>query len=101
MDPATPEQISVRVVYALPERQSVVTVRIERGSSVLDAVRRSGLLDRYPEAARSPLSCAIFGRVIAMEESLRDGDRIEILRPLIVDPKQARRQAAARAKPNS
>lgn len=89
----------MRVVYALPQRQSIVTVRMAQGSSVIDAVRKSGLLDRYPDAARSSLSCAIFGRVVAVEEPLRDGDRIEILRPLIVDPKQARRQAAARAKP--
>ncbi|MBB6091863.1 hypothetical protein HNQ60_000709 [Povalibacter uvarum] len=101
MEPATPDQISVRVVYALPERQSIVTVRIAEGSSVIDAVRKSGLLERYPDAARVPLNVAIFGRVVAVEERLRDGDRVEILRPLIVDPKQARRQAAARTKPKS
>ncbi len=98
MEPATPDQISVCVVYALPERQSVVTVRVAEGSSVLDAVQKSGLLERYPQTERAPLSCAIFGRVVAIEEPLRHGDRVEILRPLMVDPKQARRQAAARAR---
>lgn len=68
---------------------------------MIDAVRKSGLLERYPDAARVPLNVAIFGRVVAVEERLRDGDRVEILRPLIVDPKQARRQAAARTKPKS
>ena len=90
---AVPEEISVRVVYALPDRQSVVALRVPASSTVRDAVIRSGLLVRYEEATTRPLECAVFGRVVKLDEGLRDGDRIEILRPLIVDPKQARRQA--------
>ena len=90
---AVPDEISVRVVYALPDRQSVVALRVPASSTVRDAVIRSGLLARYEEATTRPLECAVFGRVVKLDEGLRDGDRIEILRPLIVDPKQARRQA--------
>lgn len=93
-----PEQIRVRVVYALPERQSVVDLRLPVECTVRDAVTRSGLLERYPQAAKRPLECAVYGRVVALDDRLRAGDRVEILRPLIVDPKQARRQAAIRGR---
>ncbi len=90
------DAIRVRVVYALPERQSIVEVMLEPGSSVADAVAKSGLVAEFPAILDRPLQCAVFGRVAALGDCLRDGDRVEILRPLIADPKQARRQAAAR-----
>jgi len=91
-----PEIIRVRVVYALPERQCTVDLRVAAGTSVAEAVAGSGIAAQFPDIAAQSLNCAIFGRVVTLGQTLCDGDRIEILRPLIADPKQNRRQAAAR-----
>jgi putative ubiquitin-RnfH superfamily antitoxin RatB of RatAB toxin-antitoxin module len=84
----------VTVVYALPERQEIVDVPLEPGLDVQTAVQRSGLLLRFPQAASTPLVCAIYGQPASLTREVRAGDRIEILRPLLIDPKEGRRQAA-------
>jgi putative ubiquitin-RnfH superfamily antitoxin RatB of RatAB toxin-antitoxin module len=86
----------VWVVYALPDRQAVEELELPESATVAEAVARSGLLERYPEIGARPLACAIFGRAVADSQVLRTGDRVEILRPLLVDPKESRRRAAAR-----
>jgi uncharacterized protein len=91
-----PERVAVTVVYALPERQSVVALELPAGSSALEAVERSGLLARFPDISSRPLELAIFGRRIVAATSLSSGDRVEILRPLMHDPKETRRQLAER-----
>jgi putative ubiquitin-RnfH superfamily antitoxin RatB of RatAB toxin-antitoxin module len=95
------ETLRVRVVYALPDQQVEVTLQVSPGTTVTEAVTRSGLLQKFPDAATRPLNCAIFGRNVPLTYELRDGDRIEILRPLLVDPKQSRREAAARSRANA
>ena len=90
------EKLRVRVVHALPERQSLVDLLMPEGATVAEAVEKSGLAAEFPAMTARPLQCAIFGRVVSLAQPLSDGDRIEILRPLIADPKQSRRQAAAR-----
>jgi uncharacterized protein len=87
----------VRVVYALPERQTEVTVSAEPGATVAEALARAALADRFAELRDQNLTCAIFGRVVPLTQILRENDRIEILRPLQVDPKESRRHAAAAA----
>jgi putative ubiquitin-RnfH superfamily antitoxin RatB of RatAB toxin-antitoxin module len=84
----------ISVVYALPDRQEIVKVALEPGLDVQTAVQRSGLLLRFPQAAATPLVCAIYGQPAALTREVRAGDRIEILRPLLIDPKEGRRQAA-------
>jgi hypothetical protein len=91
-----PETLHVRVVYALPEQQLGVPLDVAPGTCAAEAIARSGLLEKFPEAASRPLACAVFGRAVPLTYELRDGDRIEILRPLLIDPKQSRREAAAR-----
>jgi putative ubiquitin-RnfH superfamily antitoxin RatB of RatAB toxin-antitoxin module len=86
----------VSVVYALPDRQAIVSVELPAGASVADAVERSGLARRYKEIGERPLTCAIYGRAVKPEFVVREGDRVEILRPLLIDPKESRRQAASR-----
>jgi putative ubiquitin-RnfH superfamily antitoxin RatB of RatAB toxin-antitoxin module len=93
--------LRVSVVYALPERQIVVELRVEQGCTVEQAVNRSGLLVRFPEIARGSLQCAVYNRPVPLEHRLEDGDRVELLRPLLVDPKESRRQAAAKARNRS
>ncbi len=90
------ERVAVSVVYALPERQSVVALELPVGSSALEAVQRSGLLERYPDITSRTLELAIFGRRITVATLLKNGDRVEILRPLMHDPKETRRQLAGR-----
>jgi putative ubiquitin-RnfH superfamily antitoxin RatB of RatAB toxin-antitoxin module len=91
-------KLRISVVYALPGQQYQVTVRLAEAATVNDAIERSGLRQRFPELSQRPLDCAIFGRVVPLSAALRDGDRVEILRPLLIDPKENRRQAAARAR---
>jgi putative ubiquitin-RnfH superfamily antitoxin RatB of RatAB toxin-antitoxin module len=90
------ETLAVTVVYALPKRQTIVKLELPAGSTVADAVERSGLTQRHGEITARPLACAIFGRAVGSTTTLRDGDRVEILRPLLIDPKEQRRQAASR-----
>ena len=94
----SPETLRVRVVYALPEQQPSVSLAVAPGTTAAAAIARSGLLEKFPEAASRPLACAIFGRAVPLTYELRDGDRIEILRPLLIDPKQSRREAAERSR---
>jgi uncharacterized protein len=91
-----PDRIPVVVAYALPEQQCVMQLEVEAGSTALDAVQLSGLLDRFPEIAAKPLDLAVFGRKVQPTASVKAGDRIEILRPLIHDPQETRRQLARR-----
>jgi uncharacterized protein len=95
---ANDELLRIRVIYALPDHQASVDLQLPPGTSLTEAVTRSGLLEKFPEAMTRPLSCAIFGRPVPLGYQLRDGDRIEILRPLLIDPKQSRREAARRTR---
>ena len=88
----------VWVVYALPDRQAVQQLDVAESATVAEAVALSGLLQKFPEIAGRPLACAIFGRAVADSHALRADDRVEILRPLQVDPKESRRRAAARGR---
>ena len=88
----------VWVVYALPEQQAVQELELPESATVAEAVARSGLLQQFPEIGERPLACAIYGRAVADSHILRADDRVEILRPLQVDPKESRRRAAARGR---
>jgi len=86
----------VEVVYALPERQSVVTVPLPTaGLTALGAVEHSGLLEQCPELRGKELVLGVYGAVCAHDRPLRDRDRVEIYRPLKVDPRAQRKQRAA------
>jgi uncharacterized protein len=88
--------LRVEVVYALPGGQYAVHVNLAKGASVLDAVLASGLLERYPEIDLPRYKLGIYGKVVAPGALLADGDRVEIYRPLVLDPKEARRRRALR-----
>lgn len=90
--------MQVWVVYALPDRQALRELELPESATVAEAVARSGLLEQFPEIGSRPLACAIFGRAVADSQPLCAGDRVEILRPLQVDPKESRRRAAARGR---
>jgi putative ubiquitin-RnfH superfamily antitoxin RatB of RatAB toxin-antitoxin module len=86
--------LRVEVVYALPEREDAVSVSLPAGASALDALRASGLLERHPEIDLARQKIGVYGRVVSAEARLRDGDRVEVYRPLAVEPKEARRRRA-------
>jgi uncharacterized protein len=90
--------IAVEVVYALPERFWRVALRVPPGCSVGEAIERSGLRAALPELRVDDAHVGIFSRPATLATALRDGDRIEIYRPLQCDPKEVRRQRAARAR---
>ena len=84
----------VEVVHALADEQQVVPVEVEEGATALAAVEASGILLRCPEVDPGTLRLGRFGHEIARDARLSDGDRIEILRPLVVGPMEARRLRA-------
>jgi uncharacterized protein len=93
-------RITVTVVYALPDRATEIEVELAAGATVADAVERSGLAARHPEAdiARRPVG--VFGKRVDRRTTVADGDRVEVYRPLLADPKDARRKRARRRQQN-
>jgi putative ubiquitin-RnfH superfamily antitoxin RatB of RatAB toxin-antitoxin module len=87
-------QISIEVVVALPGRQVLRRLWLPAGSSIVDAIRASGLLADFPKIDVSRVG--IHGRLMQPVARLRDGDRVEIYRPLQGDPKDIRRKRAQR-----
>jgi putative ubiquitin-RnfH superfamily antitoxin RatB of RatAB toxin-antitoxin module len=85
--------VNVEVCYAEPDRVTRTVLDLTQGATVAEAVRASGIVERLGLAAAS-LTCAVFGRRAEPDTVLEEGDRVELLRPLAVDPKQARRLRA-------
>lgn len=80
--------IAIEVVRAWPRRHAAVILKLPAGSTVADALAASGL------AMEGITGYAVFGQRIAIEGVLADGDRLELLQPLLLDPKEARRRRA-------
>jgi putative ubiquitin-RnfH superfamily antitoxin RatB of RatAB toxin-antitoxin module len=92
--------IRVEVAYASAQRQTLRKLTLPEGSRVLDALEASGLALEFPEIDLAVHRVGIYGRRVRLDQLLRDLDRVEILRPLSADPKEARRaRAAARRGP--
>ena len=90
-------EIVVEVVYALPEKQYLRSVKLEEGSTVEQAIRASGLLELRRDIDLANNKIGIYSRPVKLNDPLTDGDRVEIYRPLIADPKEMRRQRAERS----
>lgn len=90
--------IHVEVVYGRQDRQKVVTVSLNAGATVRDAVERSGLLAEFPEIDLAKNKLGIWNKLAKVDAEVRDKDRVEIYRPLIADPKEVRKQRAAEGK---
>lgn len=91
--------IHVEVIYALPQRQELVEVRLPEGATVRQAIEASGLLDKYPDIdldRRNKLG--IYAKLVKADTEVRDRDRVEIYRPLIADPKAVRKKRADEGK---
>lgn len=90
--------IRVEVVYALPAEQAILQVYLLEGATVEDAIRASGVLDAHPEIDLAKNKVGIFSKLVKLDETVRDRDRVEIYRPLIADPKEVRRKRAEEGK---
>lgn len=99
MSSATDEPVEVEVAYARPDAQVIIAVRSTAGATVEQVILQSDILRRFPEIDLMRNKVGVFGRLCALTTPVRAGDRIEIYRGLIADPKEARRQRAAQGKP--
>ncbi len=86
--------IMVEVAYAEPDRQELVRIEVPSGTTVAEAIARSGIDDRIDGLDATEGNVGIFGQVRPLDTVLKPGDRVEIYRPLICDPKEIRRQRA-------
>jgi uncharacterized protein len=91
---STPKLMTVEVVCATSERQLLRRLSLPAGSTVIQAAEQSGILQSMPEVDFDPSRLGIFSRRVAPDDTLQDGDRVEIYRPLTLDPKDARRRRA-------
>ncbi len=93
------EQISIEVVYGLANKQKLIKLTVDQGTTVRQGAELSGLDKEFPELDIAESKLGIFGKAVRSPdaEPLKQGDRIEIYRPLIIDPKAARANRAAKA----
>jgi putative ubiquitin-RnfH superfamily antitoxin RatB of RatAB toxin-antitoxin module len=92
-------KICVEVVYALTDHQTIVQLQLNAASNVRQAIGASGILQAHPDIDMELASVGIWSKRVTLEDVLRDGDRVEIYRPLIADPKTIRRRRAREAGP--
>lgn len=93
---AEPAVVSVEVAFARPDLQWVEPLDVPAGTSAREALRRSGIPGRFPEVDVERCPLGVYGRVVGEGYVVKAGDRIEVYRPLQVDPRDARRAVAAR-----
>ncbi|EEG2031351.1 RnfH family protein [Salmonella enterica] len=92
-----PDKLVVEVAYALPEKQYLQRVTLEEGATVEEAIRASGLLELRTDIDLAKNKVGIYSRPVKLTDTVQDGDRVEIYRPLIADPKALRRQRAEKS----
>ena len=92
-----PAKITVEVAYALPEKQYLRRVTLDAGATVEQAIAASGLLALRTDIDLAKNKVGVYSRPVKLTDALSDGDRVEIYRPLIADPKELRRQRAEKA----
>ena len=90
--------ISVEVVYGVPHEQKILTITVNEGTTVEQAIIESGIIKLFPEIDLSINKVGVWNRAIKLTEVLNDSDRIEVYRPLIADPKDVRKRRAEKAK---
>ena len=86
--------ISVELVFAMPDKQVLRSVTLAEGSSVDDVIAMGNLLRDFPELALEDMQAGIWGRPVDRDHVVREGDRVELYRPLEMDPREARRLKA-------
>jgi putative ubiquitin-RnfH superfamily antitoxin RatB of RatAB toxin-antitoxin module len=92
------ETLNIEVIYALPNKQEIIVRKLPAGATARQAIEASGLLLKSPEIDLAKSKIGVFAKLTKPDTVLRDGDRVEIYRPLIADPKEVRKQRAAEGK---
>jgi hypothetical protein len=92
------ENIKIEVAYALPHEQVLRKLEVAQNTTIADAIKLSGLLEKYPEIDLTKNKLGLFGKLSKADTVLRDKDRVEIYRPLIADPKEVRKKRAEEGK---
>lgn len=98
MEKTMAEILNVEVCYALPQKQLLLPVKLPVGATLQQALEASGILDKYQEIDLKKNKFGIFSKLSKLDAVLREGDRVEIYRPLIADPKEVRKQRTAEGK---
>jgi putative ubiquitin-RnfH superfamily antitoxin RatB of RatAB toxin-antitoxin module len=93
-----PDFINVEVVYPLPMKQELFSIRLPAGATVRQAIEASGVIEKYPEIDLAKNKLGVYAKLVKPDALLRDRDRVEVYRPLIADPKEVRKQRAAEGK---
>ena len=91
-------KLEVEVAYAKQDEQLVLQVIGEQGMTLAEAVEKSGILARFPEIDFDSVGVGVYGKKAGKDDVLHPGDRVEIYRPLIADPKESRKKRAAKSK---
>ena len=91
-----PNEILIEIAYALPEEQVIISIKVPTKFNVKQAIEKSGIQKKFPDIDLSKNKVGIFGKKTTLDHLLKDRDRIEIYRPLILDPKEMRRKRAAK-----
>lgn len=90
--------LEVEVIYATPQRQIIMEVKVSPFATIKEAIEISGILDKFPDIDLAVNKVGVFGKLSKLQGTLRKGDRIEIYRKLLADPKEVRRQRALEGK---
>ena len=88
----------VEVAYALADKQSLISIEVENGSTLKEAIEASGVLETFEQIDLTKDRVGIFAKFATLDTILREKDRVEIYRPLVADPKKARKERAAQGK---
>lgn len=93
-DHSQSQTIQIEVAYALPEKQWLLSLTVPKGTTAIQAVELSGIRTQIPDLVIDPNELGVFSEKITSDTELNDGDRVEIYRPLIMDPMESRRLRA-------
>ncbi|PWY56878.1 RnfH family protein [Legionella qingyii] len=89
--------VRVELIYVALDKTTIhMTLELKQGATVLDALNTSGIYDIHQETRGMPVG--IYAKQVSLEQVLQEGDRVEIYRPLVLDPKEKRRQKAIRTR---
>jgi putative ubiquitin-RnfH superfamily antitoxin RatB of RatAB toxin-antitoxin module len=88
----------IEVAYALEKKQTLLALEVDEGTTLKQAIELSGIINTYPQINLTKDKTGIFGKIAKLDTVLREKDRVEIYRPLIADPKQVRKERAAKGK---
>jgi putative ubiquitin-RnfH superfamily antitoxin RatB of RatAB toxin-antitoxin module len=86
--------MEIEVAYATADKQTLLSLEVPPGCTVAEAIGLSGIREVFPDMELDPKTVGIFSRKVSMDHELKEGDRVEIYRPLVADPKEMRKQRA-------